>query len=70
MIDVQNQYFFLFPIFIVLLIVVPRAFIKWSNRIKPKDDNGILLANYPILYQFITPAMNPVTFSVLFGMMK
>jgi hypothetical protein len=70
MVDVQNQYFILIPIFIVLLFAVPRAFIKWSSRIKPMDDNGNLLANYGAFYDLITPAMNPITFSLLMGSMK
>ena len=70
MVDVGNQYFILFPIFIVLLIVVPRAFIKWSNRLTPKDNNGNLLVNYPSLHALFTPVINPITFAVMFGMMK
>lgn len=70
MIDVGNQYFILIPIFIVLLVIVPQAFVKWSNRIKPKDGNGNLLVNYNMLHSMITPALNPITFSVIFGSMK
>lgn len=70
MIDVGNQYFILIPIFIVLLVVVPQAFVKWSNRIKPKDANGNLLVNYNMLHSMITPALNPISFSVIFGSMK
>lgn len=70
MIDVKNQYFILLPIFIVLLVIIPRAFIKWSNKLRPTDANGNLMANYGMLYDLITPQMNPVTFSVIFGSMK
>jgi hypothetical protein len=70
MVDVGNQYFILFPIFIILLVVVPRAFIKWSNRIRPMDNNGNLLVNYPTLHDLFTPYINPITFSVMFGLMK
>lgn len=70
MIDVKNQYFILIPIFVVLLFVVPRAFIKWSSRIKPVDDNGNLIANYGTFYDLFTPAINPITFSLIMGSMK
>jgi hypothetical protein len=70
MVDVGNQYFYLIPIFIILLVIVPRTFIKWSNRIKPMDPNGNLLVNYPALHALFTPYINPITFSVMFGMMK
>lgn len=46
MVDMQNQYLFLIPIFIFLLVVIPKAFINWSNRLKPMDDSGNLLVNY------------------------
>jgi hypothetical protein len=70
MIDVGNQYFILIPIFAILLVIVPRAFVKWSNRIKPKDANGNLLVNYGTLHSLITPSINPISFSVIFGSMK
>jgi hypothetical protein len=63
MVDVGNQYFYLIPIFIILLVIVPRAFIKWSNRIKPMDPNGNLLVNYPALHALFTPYINPITFN-------
>lgn len=70
MIDVGNQYFILIPIFIFLLVVVPRSFISWSNRIKPMDNNGNLLVNYGTLHSLITPSINPITFAIIFGSMK
>lgn len=70
MVDVGNQYFILVPIFIILLVVVPRAFISWSNKIKPMDANGNLLVNYGTLHSLITPNLNPITFSVILGSMK
>jgi hypothetical protein len=70
MVDMQNQYFILFPIFALLLIVIPRAFIKWSNKLKPADANGNLLVNYSMFFQLMNPAMNPITYSVILGSMK
>lgn len=70
MVNVGNQYFILVPIFIVLLVLVPRAFIKWSNRIKPMDNFGNLLVNYNSLHALFAPYINPITFSAMFGMMK
>lgn len=70
MVDVGNQYFFLIPIFVFLLVVVPRAFISWSNRIKPMDTNGNLLVNYGTMHSLMIPTINPFTFPVLFGSMK
>ena len=70
MVDMQNQYFILIPIFIFLLVVVPISFIKWSNRIKPMDDHGNLLVNYQNFLETMIPGMNPITFSVIMGSMK
>ncbi len=70
MVQVGNQYFILIPIFIFLLIVVPRAFISWSNRIKPMDANGNLIVNYANFYALINQNINPVTFSIIFALMK
>lgn len=70
MVDMQNQYFILIPIFIVLLVIIPRAFISWSNRIKPMDDSGNLLVNYQNFFETMIPGMNPITFSVIMGGMK
>lgn len=70
MVDMQNQYFILIPIFIFLLVFVPISFIKWSNRIKPMDDHGNLLVNYQTFFETMIPGMNPITFSVIMGSMK
>lgn len=70
MIDSNNQYTILIPIFILLLFVIPFTFIKWSSRLKPTDKYGNLLANYGMFYELITPAMNQGTFSIIMGSMK
>lgn len=70
MIQGSNQYFYLIPIFVVLLFIVPRSFILWSNRQRPTDSNGNLISNYEMLYSYINPMINPITFSIIFGSMK
>ena len=70
MIDAKNQYYVLPPIFIILLFIVPRYFMKFMRRQKPVDSNGNLLANYPMFYSLITPRINPITCAVIMGCMK
>ena len=70
MIDGQNQYYVLPPIFIVLLIVIPSYAMKWMKKQKPVDEAGNLIANYPLMYSLITPRLNPITCVVMMGNMK
>ena len=70
MVDTQNHYFVLLPIFMVLLFIIPKFFMKWMQRQKPTDSSGNLIANYNILYHLITPKINPITCTAIFGNMK
>ena len=70
MIDVQNQYYVLPPIFIVLLIVIPNYAMKWMKKQKPADEAGNLIANYPMMHSLMTPRVNPITCAVIMANMK
>lgn len=69
MVKAGNQYI-LIPIFIILLVVIPRSFLVWSNRLKPTDQTGNLLANYPIFHKFFTPRFSILNCPILMGHMK
>lgn len=70
MIDVQNQYLVLPPIFIIFLVIIPMFAMKWMKKQKPKDDNGNFISNYPIMYSLMSPRVNPITFSAMMSCMK
>lgn len=70
MVEVGNQYIILVPIFLFLLVIIPRMFIGWSSKIRPVDENGILMINYPMLYSFMTPHLKLMSCPLIIGCMR
>lgn len=66
----QGNQYILIPIFILLLVVIPKTFINWSSRIRPQDSAGNLIANYPIMHQFFSPRFSIMNAPIMMGCMK
>ena len=69
MVKSENQAILL-PIFIIILVIIPRSFIVWSSRLKPVDNTGNLIANYPVFHKFFTPRFTLLNCPILMGHMK
>lgn len=45
----------------ILLILVPTWMIRWNNRTKALDKNGISVGSYPTLFKAVAGGINKFT---------
>jgi hypothetical protein len=39
--------------FVVILLVIPKLLMNWNFKLQAKDDRGVLIENYQIMYQYL-----------------
>lgn len=48
-------------VLLVLLVLVPWAMIRWNNKTRALDLNGISVGSYPTLFKAVVPKIDKFT---------
>lgn len=70
MIDRDTQYIVLPAILLIFLVVVPRLFLAWNSKIRVKDESGMEISNYLLIWNLFHPKMNSLSLCLAMGCMR